>query len=247
MILGMDVSRWQGKGNWQVAKAQGIQFAFIRAGSVNATTGKPYWDELLDNHVAGAMGAKIPFGFYWYLRPQYNPNMQANAFLEYTNGLGGVLPMVLDVEEAGGLKPAFLTEAIGRFWNVISDAERVLSLLIYTRQSFFDFNTTKLYPPIPDLWAARWTSGITSPWSDGRYKFRDWITWKFWQFSADGNALATKYGFPGHPLGDNDLDMNFYNGDEAQFAAEFGLEPPAPTTAEILADHERRILLLEAR
>jgi hypothetical protein len=65
-----------------------------------------------------------------------------------------------------------------------------------------------------DLWAARWVedyenTALTSPWSDSKYKFRDWNSWKFWQISADNNGLGKMFGSID---GDADMDLNWFNG-----------------------------------
>jgi GH25 family lysozyme M1 (1,4-beta-N-acetylmuramidase) len=44
MINGIDVSHWQGVMDWAKAKAAGVQFAIIRAGSIDANTGVCYTD-----------------------------------------------------------------------------------------------------------------------------------------------------------------------------------------------------------
>jgi lysozyme len=244
MIQGIDISKWNGRGDWSAVKEAGVAFAFIRAGSVDAVTGKPYRDNLFLDHVGGALSVNIPFGFYWYFRPKWSPKMQADAFMDYAliSGSFPPLPLVIDVEESG-VTPAVLSLAVETMWNEMGKPRT----LIYTRQSFWDFNVARssVFAQM-GLWAARWTSGITSPWSDGRYKFRDWQDWKFWQYSADGNALATTYGFPGHPTGDNDIDLNWYNGNEDQFAADFGLSVPL-TLEQRVDDLTRRVEVLESR
>jgi hypothetical protein len=45
------------------------------------------------------------------------------------------------------------------------------------------------------------------PLSDGRYPFRDWHTWRFWQYSADGNGLGQTYVTP-LPGADYDMDLD---------------------------------------
>jgi GH25 family lysozyme M1 (1,4-beta-N-acetylmuramidase) len=49
---------------------------------------------------------------------------------------------------------------------------------------------------------------LTSPWSDGYCKFRDWLTWFFWQWSSHGRV-------PGYT---GDVDLNYFNGDLTELA-----------------------------
>ena len=46
--------------------------------------------------------------------------------------------------------------------------------------------------------------------------------------SADGNARALEFGFPGYPVGDNDIDLSYYNGTVEEFRNEYGLVPGVP-------------------
>ena len=105
-----------------------------------------------------------------------------------------------------------------------------ISAVIYTRQSWWDLNVQRdLSWNGYWLWASRWASYLTSPWSDGHFKFRDWNNWTFWQYSGDNNVQAKAYGFPGNPpanykgdkynYGDPDLDLNYFNGNKIAFAA----------------------------
>jgi len=243
MIKGLDCSKWNGQGTWQTVKEAGVSFVIIRAGSVDSFTGKPYTDSLLVSHLIGAQSVNIPYGFYWYFRPKHSAQAQADAFALLAIGQEAQLPMVIDVEEPG-ISPEQTRFAVLE----MGDRLRVHGfnkLAIYTRQSFWDYN---VMPSTRwkefDLWPARWSTALTSPWSDGRFKFRDWDNWLFWQCWADGNAQAMKYGFPGYPTGDNDLDLNWFNGTQEEFNARFNVTAPL-TVEERLDRLEERVDILE--
>jgi len=53
------------------------------------------------------------------------------------------------------------------------------------------------------LWAARYNELLDGPWSDGKFKFRDWDYWHFWQYSK-----TAKFDF------DESLssDADYFNG-----------------------------------
>jgi hypothetical protein len=135
-----------------------------------------------------------------------------------------LLPPWIDVEEPASSKYA-ARDSITNFVEVLENAG-YSDPMIYTRQGYWDYNVeaSNLWPQLR-LAAARYSSALTSPWSDGRFKFRDWTDWTFWQYSADGNALAKTYGFPGYPNGDNDIDLDWYNGNDFDFYSEFGVYP----------------------
>ena len=211
---GLDLSRYNGKGNWQAVKEAGISFVIIKAGGVFSLTGKCYTDNLLDDHVNGARSVNIPFGLYWFFLPFTPVETQANYFLELVNQYQPQLPMVVDVESSNGKTAYSTTKALTGFASLLQTPQQ--PIIFYTRQSFWDLMilTNPLWAST-ELWASRWSSALTSPWSDGHFKFRDWSDWRFWQYSGDNNAQATAYGFPGYPQGDPDIDLNWYNGSEA--------------------------------
>lgn len=61
-LKGIDVSKHQGNIDWAKVKADGIEFAIIRAGY-----GKNTVDEKFKQNVQGCISNNIPFGFYWFL------------------------------------------------------------------------------------------------------------------------------------------------------------------------------------
>ena len=64
--LGVDVSSHQGKIDWQAAAADGIEFAFIRAGYRGYETGRLAEDSRFIENAEGAYAAGIEVGLYFY-------------------------------------------------------------------------------------------------------------------------------------------------------------------------------------
>lgn len=60
---GIDVSKWQGKIDWNKVKSSGIQFVIIRAGLGRLASQK---DICFDQNITGALGVGLPVGVYWY-------------------------------------------------------------------------------------------------------------------------------------------------------------------------------------
>lgn len=216
----LDISHWNGRGNFQVAKEAGAVGTFIRFGSINSVSGIPYEDYIVHDNVQDAKDADFPFGAYFYMRPKFSGTIQGRYFLDLLDVHRPQLPAVIDVEE------------VGDFRNVINMANMLVSAgyrtAVYTRQQIWDYNfPSSAFWSTLDLWAARWTSAdLNSPWGDGRFKFRDWNTWKFWQYSADGNARAAEFGFYG---GDPDIDISYYNGSAEEYIKEYNLDMSPPT------------------
>lgn len=219
----VDLSHWNAPSDltkpaiqdWKLAKTQGVIGAYIRLGSIDNVTGVCYTDYRLQEFAFGAKNAGIPVGYYWYTRPRWGGGKQVDFILKTLVDLN--LPMDLDfyidVEEPGADVNGPGTAMYQARDAVKYMATQLLAKYpgrvgIYTSEYFWDRNIAvdTIWSTLK-LWAARWNTTLTSPWSDGLNKFRDWSLWKYWQYSADGNALASTYGFPS---GDIDIDLEYY-------------------------------------
>lgn len=241
MIKGMDVSKWDGKGNWDIAKLKGIEFAYIRLGSVDDTTGVCYLDNLLMDHLSEAIRVGMPFGYYFYVRPKYSAQVQGDFILENVSILPeAALEFWIDTEVPGASLNA-TTDFLKNIHNILSVGK--CPDMIYTRQSFWDSYVLadSLWPTLK-LAAARYNSSLSSPWSDGKYVFRDWKTWKFWQFTE--SAVATDYGFPGGPTYSAGIDLDYYNGTIEDFKAEYSLKTPLEQLVEEVNELEQMVSVL---
>jgi lysozyme len=225
-ILGIDVSKWQGLWDWDISVEQGIRFAFIRAGSINNVTGVCYEDYLFPEN-AEAAPSRMPVGFYWYFRPQHNPTKQANYFCDLIEEKDWKLPPVLDIETDGGLGNSVVGSACAEFVGRVYERTETWPI-IYTRGYFWNDNVA--YRSIfdeCDLWVARYT-WKAKPWGNlfesPKLAPNYWKTWTFWQYS-DENNKAVQYGGPGPPSGDDDVDLNWFNGDQAAFDDYYKTEP----------------------
>lgn len=214
-LLGVDVSKWQGDMDWQKCSDAGAKFAFIRAGSIDNTSGNCYTDyQFIRNATFGP--ENMPVGYYWYWRPNHDATKQADYFCNLIQNEDWLLPPVIDMETSGGLTPRLVTESAVTFIAKVYDRLTVWPI-VYSRAMWL--NSSTISHPIwneCDLWVARYKSSLTAPWSDGYAVPRDWDTWTFWQYIADSNA-AVQYGGEGPPGGDDDIDLNYFNGDQAAF------------------------------
>jgi hypothetical protein len=260
-LLVSSVSSWDSVTDWIRAWAKGLRAQIIRAGTVK--NGAPVDDYQFRKHVAAARTAKAPIGLYWNLVPTYSPQAQAEFFAALIKSLELAVPIpwFVDVETLGS-SPDQAGKALRDFCIVMDSLYRGLRQVIYTRQTFFDPNVA---PVIPwgekyDLYAARYpgTLQLTSPWSDGKYKFRDWQEWKIWQFMD--NAIAVDYGFNPDEYNPNNLDpitgesrgyseeaeLSYFNGTETDLLAYFGNQYPQPEPEpEPMPDLETRVKVVE--
>ena len=246
-VLGIDVSKWQGAMNWQKTKSAGAHFAFIRAGYSGSDGGANVTDERFEENVTGADSVGLPLGYYWYFRPNYDVNAQADYFCNLIKDKPRKLPLVMDLEASGNLSPPDVTSRAGDFALRINENVNELPML-YSRAYWLNDNT------VPDdllklleLWIARYTSkgkpwGNLLPWPDSpKVKPRDYDTWVFWQWSADGNGRGPEFG-----ASSKSIDLNYFNGDLAAFNEYIGQPVPPPPNGHDHPEYEAEIENLNA-
>lgn len=220
-VEGIDVSKWQGLIDWLKAAAGNFKFVYIRAGyGLNK-------DEQFDRNSIEAPKFFKRIGYYLYVYPNLSAVAQARAFANLIRDKHWTLPPAADYEQNSGLSPSQLRYHAELFVATLKAELGIDYVTVYTRQSFWDWAVAAsvLFGKLP-LWAARYGAYLLGPWSDGYYKFRDWVTWKIWQYTEtlDGKANGMQsYG----------LDGNRFNGTVAdldRFIEEYGrpVEEPEP-------------------
>jgi GH25 family lysozyme M1 (1,4-beta-N-acetylmuramidase) len=241
-VDGVDVSKWQGTMDWKVCKQAGARFAFVRAGSIDNVTGQCYTDyKFVENQKALQY---MPTGFYWYFRPNHDPVKQADYFSNLIEYVDWKLRPVMDLETSGGLRPRMVTERAAEFVTRLNESLGVLPIL-YSRGFWLNDNTvTDPLMQLLELWIARYTFkgkpwGNVLPYPDNpRIKPRDYDTWVFWQWSADGNNQGPKYG-----ASSKSIDLNRFNGNEGQFAAYVNANVPNPRKFYIVSDNTGAVIV----
>ncbi|KAJ8463656.1 hypothetical protein ONZ45_g17503 [Pleurotus djamor] len=196
---GMDVSGYQPGINWSSVKAQGIEFAFIKA-----TEGTSYRNPEFSSQYTGATNIGIIRGGYHFARPDISSGAaQANFFLAHGGGWsadGITLPGALDIEynpygaTCFGLSAASMVNWIRDFSNTYHAATTRYPI-IYSTTDWWKTCTgnSAAFASTNPLWIARYASAIgTLP---AGYAYTT-----FWQY-ADSGAV------PG--------DQDYFNGDSA--------------------------------
>lgn len=105
--VGVDVSEHQGAIDWQAVAGDGIDFAFVRAGSRGYTEGGLYADARFAENVDGAEAAGLEVGVYFFSQATSVEEAleEAEFVLELLDGRDLALPVAFDherVAEAGG-------------------------------------------------------------------------------------------------------------------------------------------------
>ena len=201
-VHGIDVSRWQGRIDWHTARANGVNFAFIKA-----TEGADHSDPAFLDHWFGAGAAGVPRGayhFYYFCRSAAE---QAAWFIANVPRERGALPPVLDLEWNGESKtcphrpdPATVRAEAATFLNIVGkhyDQQPI----VYTTVDFWHDN---------ELWRVAgmqpWLRAVTKHPAEA---YPDAQSWAFWQYSGTGTI-------PGIP---EKVDLNTFAGSEGDWVS----------------------------
>lgn len=162
MTYGIDVSKWQGRIDWEKVKADGIEFAMIRAGY-----GKNNIDEQFERNVKECNRLGIPCGVYWFSYA-YTADMakrEAKQCIAAIKPYRVEYPVCFDFEydsvsyakkQGVTITKALATALVEAFCNEIEKAGYYA--MNYTNRDYlkkyFDMSILKKY----DLWLALWPS-----------------------------------------------------------------------------------------
>ncbi len=203
MIKGIDVSHYQGAVDWAKVKADGVEFAFIKA-----TQGVGYkYVDYFRNNAPVALGNGLEVGAYHYGTFGNVPEAitEARYFLSVVKDFKLTYPLVLDLEEnKQGVNKQQLTDAAIAFLEVLENAGYFA--MLYSGKNFLEtqLNESRLKPYA--LWVARYNKEL------GRNA-------DIWQFTSSGKVP----GISGN------VDMNISYRD---FAAEIkGMHKPVAAPA----------------
>ncbi len=99
---GIDVSRFQGKIDWEKVAAAGIDFAFIRVGLRGTTEGKILVDDYFETNIKGATENGIDVGVYFYSQALNEAEAldEIQLVLDSIEPYDVKYPVVIDVESA---------------------------------------------------------------------------------------------------------------------------------------------------
>jgi lysozyme len=200
-VHGIDVARFQSEIDWAAARANGVNFAFIKA-----TEGGDRVDEMFKTHWRGAGRAGIARGayhFYYHCRPA---SEQAEWYIRHVPRTRGMLPPVLDMEWT----PFSPTCTIRRDGATIRAEAKVFIAaltrhygvrpILYTSIDFFEDN---------EMWrvagADFWLRAVAKHPKD----LYDGHPWTFWQYTSTGLVPGVQ----------GKVDINVFGGSAAEWQA----------------------------
>ena len=212
--LGADVSLWNDDNstaqqvNFEKAKAQGLDFVFIK--SSQRTFADPDFIYNWNN----AKRAGILRGAYHFLVWDKKGSSQADFCYGMLEKDMPELPIICDFEWYKEI-PAKAFDFIYSFLERMKQ-HTDHPLGIYTAKSFWDqYGTKGVYWQQYILWLCDISGPVAVP--------QPWEQWDFWQYTFKGDGL--RYG-----MESKDLDLNWYNGTLQEMCQRFGITRPEETT-----------------
>lgn len=171
-MKGIDVSYCQNVINWDAVKADGIEFAIIRAGygrSVSQT------DARFVQHYNGAMIVGMPVGAYWYSYAESveDARSEAKACIEVLGDRKFSLPIYYDVEEPSilGKGKDFVSECITVFCTELEKAGYFTG--VYTSKSVLENLVHKEVAERFAVWSAQWNTTDDYKGQHGMWQYSD--------------------------------------------------------------------------
>ena len=151
----MDVSRWQGRIDWDAVKTSGtVDGVMLRV--LGSKGGKPYLDPTFEANYATCIKRGIPVGGYYYTCAVISRQTEAelNALRAALRGKTFQLPLAIDVEDARlrSLSLAALAQRVAQAaaqleaWNLYA--------MVYTYTNFADTALAMDALTAYDLWLA---------------------------------------------------------------------------------------------
>jgi len=201
-VHGIDAARFQTSIDWTRARANGVNFAFIKA-----TEGGDLLDPAFQTHWRGAGEAGVARGAYHFYYFCTTPEVQAHWFIANVPRTSGMMPPVLDMEwnafspTCAHRRPDAATiQDEMRRWLRIVEAHYRQRPIIYTTPEFYKHADLERFTSY-DYWL-RTTAVTPAEAYPGQ-------SWRFWQYSMTGliDGIAGK------------VDLNAFSGSSAEWGA----------------------------
>jgi GH25 family lysozyme M1 (1,4-beta-N-acetylmuramidase) len=181
-VPGIDVSKYQGRIDWEMVSLTPIRFAIMRA-----TLGNRYRDGRFARNAASARRNGLVVGAYHFAKPglaPWDPRAEADHFLDVVRLRAGDVVPVLDIEETGGLNARQL-KTWASAWLRHVERRTGVRAMIYSGNHFWHgsmANTAWFARHDHPLWVAHWYVRAPDV-PGGRWAERGYTVW---QWSAQG-------------------------------------------------------------
>lgn len=221
MIKGIDVSRHNGKIDWGKVKAQGNDFAVIRAGYGGGV------DSEFATNWEGAKAAGLARGAYFFAYPSRSSGaQQAEEFFAIVTGLQAGDFIALDIEDEPSYGRSLVATDVLWCLEFLNKCKELFGVkpLIYMNSSVKSrFDWSPVVAADYGLWVANY--GPNNGQQNAVPDSAPWKFWAMWQFTSKGSAGGV-----------SPVDVNVFQGDlnilakyGAQSDSVFVAPPPPPT------------------
>lgn len=182
-MRGIDISKHNGAVNWSHVKADGVQFAILRAGYGKEASQK---DTQFENNYAGCKSNGVPVGVYWYsyATTPAEAKQEAAVCLSVIKGKTFEYPVYFDIEEPSVLAKgkAVCTAIAKAFLETVEKAGYFVG--IYSSKSHLESCFTEELRTRYAVWVAHY--GVDKTTYHGQHGI--------WQKSSTGKV----YGISGN-------------------------------------------------
>ncbi|MDE7324399.1 MAG: glycoside hydrolase family 25 protein [Lachnospiraceae bacterium] len=183
--LGIDVSKWNGKIDWEIVKAEGVDFAIIRCGYRGSSSGWLIEDPYFYENLEGAKKAGIKVGIYFFTQATdlVEAVEEASMVVSLLGDRAIKYPVFIDTEGAGGngradnLDPGTRTAVVNAFCRTIQNAG--FEAGVYASRNWYlnQLNVDELGDM--KIWLAEYRQ---TPEYEGRYDM--------WQYTSSGSVAG---------------------------------------------------------
>lgn len=183
--LGIDVSKWNGEIDWEVVKAEGVDFAIIRCGYRGSSSGWLIEDPYFYKNLEGAKKAGIKVGVYFFTQATdlVEAVEEASMVVSLLGDTKLDYPVFIDTEGAGGngradnLDAGTRTAVVNAFCQTIQNAG--IDAGVYASRNWYLNNLDTDEFEGQKIWLAEYRQ---TPEYEGRYDL--------WQYTSNGSVAG---------------------------------------------------------
>ena len=177
---GIDVSKYQGKIDWEAVKEDGVEYAIIRLGYRGYGTGAIQLDESFNENIEGALKAGIDVGVYFFSQAisEEEAKEEAEFVLENIKPYKVTYPIVFDTEEVAGeegrmnkISKDELTDIAIAFLDTVE--KEGYTPMIYANLKWFVANLDLERLADYEKWFASYTTPYCFPYEISMWQYTD--------------------------------------------------------------------------
>lgn len=198
-IYGIDVSFYQNDIDWELVRADGIDFAIIRGGYRGCSEGEIFTDERFYEYIEGALDAGIEVGLYFFSQAvdEDEAREEAEYLISLAEDYDISYPLVFDWEplnysysRTNNFDYSVLTDCALAFCETVEAAGYTPMVYLNPTFGYLRYDLSELQDI--DIWLAHYTEN-----TNYRYGF------KIWQYGSSGNVEGIE--------GRVDMDIAFFD------------------------------------